>query len=1148
MAPLKRVTALIALLFALGTVPPAVATASSVADDPAPTLIRVTSAEGFVHPGIAVSASSLERARTQVKAGVEPWASYYAAMSVTPYASRTFSSKNLGSVVDRPANSAFNSQGIQAAFIDDAFRAYTQAIQYFITGDPIYRENGLKLIRIWSHLDPARYAYYPDAHIHSGPPLMRMLAAAEILRYSSVNPGTDGYDLRWNDSDTAELSGNLIVPLTQAFLYRNRNFMNQHSYSLIGAIAGYVFTDNLPRYREAVEWFSVNASNPDDDTNGALSKVMPVIAKDDPRNPYGRSFVQLQEMGRDQAHAWDDVTMLAQLARVIDVQETRLDPQQGTVSTRRNAVSPYAFGEYRLLRGSEQFYQFMMGKTIPWIDTSQRGGVLSQAYRGRIFDPTNELYHVYKDKLGPAVAAIAPSMTELATKQDAGPQFYWGTAPYNFWNSNPDFNPDAWLSFPASVAASVPPAQHDALVQAETRTTPLTSGTSVHRADGRGFVRMNARPSGTTIAVRTLLYDGRNGYSPVGVLIRTNGTATLQIRKEQSLAPYYTLTLPDTGGAWRYITYDMDTGKLRGSTGGESLAYYTVVGSPKVSVDIDAINLQAKTQLSPPRFPQGQDVRLVAIAGEPLTATLSATSQGQVTYKAATLPSGATLDPQNGTLTWRPGSQQVGDHQTSLVASDAATDTVLRVRLTVSANRHDAVTAALAGYDADTTYVRSTRDLVEARKAAAEAHLETADSATFAADLAALQAAVAQLEKLTPTMADDGSLDYWGRATSATLSPVALGNMLDGDFTTFSGDLTTPAVIDLGAGFRVTAEAFGLQARYNFGNRTQGANVYGSNDGRGWTLLTSRETVDTSGQGFALEKIPVRGGVLGKSYRFLKLQVDHPGVPTDPAYPGLSSFSEFRIYGQRLEMSTAMDSVSIASDDSNPAIAQNGDTVTLTMAATEPLSTVEVSVEGLAAQVVSEDGQHWKATVLLPDDVAYGRPLRFAVDYTTATGQTGATVVTTTDGTALQLWNTQLQTIAVQQSWVVASSPAFPGVGTAEANGWRMFDGDLNSFTDTTAGNGWVKITPPSGTTLNFDAVRVRPRGNFPSRANGDLVQGSSDGGTTWTTLTTVTGITDGSQWYVFPLAAPTSQPMIRIYDGHGGFTNLAEVQLLDGP
>ena len=305
--------------------------------------------------------------------------------------------------------------------------------------------------------------------------------------------------------------------------------------------------------------------------------------------------------------------------------------------------------------------------------------------------------------------------------------------------------------------------------------------------------------------------------------------ATLQIRKELSKAPYYSLTLPDTGGAWRYITYDMDTAKLRGSAGGESLAYYTVVGSPKVAVDIDAVNLQAKSQLTPPTFPQGADTRLVAVAGEPLSVNLSAT--GTVSYRADALPSGASLNAQTGVLTWTPTAGQVGDHRTSVVADDGTSVSVLRVVGTVAANRAAAITAALAGYDPETVYVKSSAAAVATARAAAETDL-SADSATFAGRLVAVQAAVAGLEKLTLAMADDGSFDYWGRATSASLSQVALGNMLDGDFNTFSGDLRAPAIIDYGSGFRVRADAFGLQARYNFANRTEARTCTAPTTGR----------------------------------------------------------------------------------------------------------------------------------------------------------------------------------------------------------------------------------------------------------------------------------------------------------------------------
>ncbi|MFJ9379959.1 Ig domain-containing protein [Streptomyces sp. NPDC101455] len=1152
MLPIALV-ALLASLLALVVVPGAAfgatdtTTTASAADYPAPALTRVTSSAGFVHPGIAVSADSLENMRTQVLAGTEPWASYYAAMSSTKYASTTFSSQNQGTTTDTPKYSAFNSKGVESEFIDDAFRAYTQAIMYYVTGDPVYRENGMKLIRIWSHMDPDAYAVYADAHIHAPVPLMRMLAAAEILRYSSVNAGTDDYDLQWEDSDTTNITNNLIVPLTDTFLYSNTFFMNQHNYALVGAIAGYMFTDNKSRYQEAVEWFSVNSGNTDSATNGALTKLMPLIAKNDPRNPYKRSFVQLNEMWRDQAHGWDDVSMLTQLARLIDLQGTRLDPVKGTVSTRKNAVSPYRFGDDRLLRGSEQFFSYMLGKNIPYIDVSGHGGVPVQAFRGRIFDPTDELYDVYKYQLGIDVGRVAPSITQVATTQDDGPQFYWGTTAYNYWNSNPDWTPDAWLSFPASLAGKTPPVQSTSLVQAETRSTPITGGISTHQDGDRGYVQMKARHKGTTLAIRTLLYPSQTGYSPVGVLVRTNGTATLQIRRNMSSAPYYTLTLPDTQGAWRYVTYDMDNTKVRGGMGNIDIAYYTVVGSRKVDVDIDAVNLDAKSQLTPPQFPEGSDTSLIAVAGEPLAADLSATysGSGTVTYSAGDLPQGASLDANTGKLTWTPTSGQVKTLHTFVVASDGTTDTVLRVTLVASANRTDAVTAALSGYSTATTYVQATETAVKDKKTAAKAGIDSAsDSATFADDLTALQAAVGELQKLNPRMADDGSLDYWGLATSAQWAQVDMATVLDGDNNTNAGgSVTTPTVLDFGTGFRVQADAFGLQAYYNFANRSQGANVYGSNDGRTWTLLTSRETTNTTDDGYAMETIPVLDSVKDKAFRFLKIQVDDPGVDTDPAYPGITSFSEFRIHGQRVEMSTAMNSVSVASNDSNSALAQNGDTVTLTMGATESLKTVTATIEGVDAQVTSSDSQHWTATAVLPDDVTYGRALQFTVDYTTTAGATGGTVVDTTDGTSLQLWNTNAKPLDIQQSWVTASTVQYPGTGTAEANGWRMFDGDTTTFTDTTSKNGWVTVTPPSGTNLKFDLVRLHPRISLPTRANRDLIQGSSDGGTTWKTLVTIADITTGDQWYTFPLTS-TSQPMIRIYDGHGGFTNIAEVKL----
>lgn len=867
---------------------------------PIVTLNQVTSGAGFVHPGIGVSAQSLLNARQQVLASVEPWASYYSAMLETRYASRTVRSVNQGALTDAPATDAFASQAVEALFIEDTFAAYTQAILYVVTGDPVYRENGMRIIRIWSHMDPAKYKLYPDARIHSPIPLMRGLAAAEIFRYSSVNTSESGYDVGWHDSDTANLSTNLVVPITQTFLYSNSYFMSQQAYANVGALAGYIFTDNLPRYREGVEWFSVNSTAPDPQINGALTALIRRIDKRDPRNHYGYSFVQVQEMGRDQAHAWDGVNALTTTARMLAVQGTRLDPVAGTVSTKRNAVSPYTFGDNRLLAGTEAFFAYMMGKNIPWIDTTGGPGKLAEAYRGRQFEPIDELYNIYRYGLGVNVDRQAPSVATMHEQAD-GPKFYWGTSEYNFWNSNPDYNPEYWLSLPAAVAGQARPVQTNALVEVESRSIAFDHRSSVaHQAD-TGFVRMHGSHEGTTIGIRTLLYNNRTGYSPVGVRFRTNSRATLEIRKDRSLKPYYALTLPDTHGQWRYLTYDMDFAVLPGSTGGENLAYYTVVGSSRVNVDIDNVNLQAKTQLSPPSFAQGQHVTLIGVAGAALSRSLVATDKAgeTVTYEAQSLPAGATLDTATGMLTWTPTSGQAGTYKTYVVASDGTTDTVLNVTIVVASNRQSAVTAALDGFDSTATYVKATLDTLTSTRATVEASIGTAGDSTFLAGLVTLQGAVSGLQLLNPVLAD-GSLAYPPLVTS-TLSATAVANMVDDDINTFSGDLLAPFTLDFGAGFQVRADAFGLQARYNFANRSQGANVYGSNDGTTWTLLTSRETTDTTAQGFVLETIPVRAEVQDKPFRFFKVQVDHPGIPTDPAYPGLSSFSEMRIHGVRAE-------------------------------------------------------------------------------------------------------------------------------------------------------------------------------------------------------------------------------------------------------
>jgi hypothetical protein len=57
--------------------------------------------------------------------------------------------------------------------------------------------------------------------------------------------------------------------------------------------------------------------------------------------------------------------------------------------------------------------------------------------------------------------------------------------------------------------------------------------------------------------------------------------------------------------------------------------------------------------------------------------------------------------------------------------------------------------------------------------------------------------------------------------------------------------------------------------------------------------------------------------------------------------------------------------------------------------------------------------------------------------------------------------------------------------------------------------------------------------------------QGSSDGGVTWQTIVTIAAVSSDQQWYSYTPTTHQSWPMIRVLDQHGGFTNVAEVELL---
>ena len=141
-------------------------------------------------------------------------------------------------------------------------------------------------------------------------------------------------------------------------------------------------------------------------------------------------------------------------------------------------------------------------------------------------------------------------------------------------------------------------------------------------------------------------YADRTNSRLIGLKVRTDGPATVELSKEFGTKPYHKLTLPDTKGLWIYMTYDMGINHVTyGQLDGDYSLLYMNVKGDGTAVDVDHFNVKAGEQLTPPVFNAGNsDLNIFAFVGAPVTVDLSAADSGAtdaVAYEISNMPEGA---------------------------------------------------------------------------------------------------------------------------------------------------------------------------------------------------------------------------------------------------------------------------------------------------------------------------------------------------------------------------------------------------------------------------------------------------------------------------------------------------------------------------
>jgi hypothetical protein len=1064
---------------------------------------------GFVHPGIGLNKEMLEDIRTQVLAKRDPWYSGFLKLASSPRSSKKVGIANQSKTdPTRPEMDAFQNAGVEGRLKTDSDTALRQTLMFWFTGDETYRANAMRIVRLWSKMDPAKFKAYNEVYIHCSFAFKDMIMVAELLR----GMDSPSHEWAWTEEDTAAFSNNFVIPGVTNFFDHNGWFMNQNGFAYAPAIAGAIFRSDPQDFAKRVERFTVNKDGPNKGSSFSIQDLARLVdtnalTGEQVANPH----VQITEMGRDQAHAGDDLTIFTTIARILNAQGTKVDPVNGIPSKTPNAVGVYEFLNDRILAAADHFCRFMLGYETPWIPTPSHmapDGTIRQIYpriadnyRGRIRQHRMwDLYYYYTYKKGVDLSKRAPYYHETFLKRIVSDGYDWLYIPKEA----------------SGEALRIPPSEQEpATVEAELRSANLTEKSSVKNEGDIAFVRVNATPAGARLSILSCATEQKT----VGLRIRTTGVAEVEMSGFEK--PWL---LPNTQGEWRYVFYTMSSLERFGD-----IVFFNIKGMPGTVVDLD--QLLRKTDKQPPVFASGDvPLNLVAYAGASVRLDFSV-GEKSIAYNSLDKPEGAVLDPKNGAFSWIP--TQTGDCVFVVEAMDGDIVTPKKASISVVEDRATALEKIKTGHDAETIYVEASMQRCKILHDRASKSLKTASDAEFFSRLVQLKEAFDALEPLTPLL-PDGSMDF-PKIVTANIDKVAMSLLVDSNDDTFVGFYLTPDRLhdfDFGPGFKFSATAFAMEGRVNFEDRIDRVKFHGSNDGKNWTDLTSDPT-----QRFTeLTRIEAADGVGDSTFRFLRVQ-KHSGGIFEP--------SEMRVFGRRHETGNKLESVSLSSDKQSGIRVVLGDPVRVEIQARESIQNVRVRIQGVDATVKQAGALTYFAEAVMRPGQAKPGPVEFSIDYQRQNGTSADTTYVTTDGSRLILFD---------ESKLIRDVPKIarlidPNTGEEATHSQRMldslFDNNPNTFTELNykgLGAGAYLVFDfgkPKGVRLSGVEALARPK--FRDRIAGAVVEGSDDG-EFWTPLTE--GASPTEDWQNLRMkASGDAYRYLRIFNRNNWHCNVSEVR-----
>lgn len=311
----------------------------------------------FVHPGILHNQAELEFIKQKVQAKEEPWLSGWNTLLKAEISNMDWQPKAVSDVL----RGAYNKPDIGASDLErDAAAAYSQAIQWAVTGNPQHAKKAIEILNAWS--STLKSIGEHDAKLLVGMTGVNMINGAEIIRHTS--------DL-WQEDDIARFEKMLIdihfEVIKDFFDWANGNW----DASMIQTMLSIgVFTDDKDIFDRAANYFLEGKGN------GAILN-------------YFNDFGECQESGRDQSHVQMGIGFLGVACEI----------------AWKQGVDLYGAYDNRLALGFEYTAKYNLGYDVPFEDYSSIDGrykhtEISDRGRGRFRPIYERAYHHYHDRMG----------------------------------------------------------------------------------------------------------------------------------------------------------------------------------------------------------------------------------------------------------------------------------------------------------------------------------------------------------------------------------------------------------------------------------------------------------------------------------------------------------------------------------------------------------------------------------------------------------------------------------------------------------------------------------------------------------------------------------------------------------------------------